>query len=489
MITKTPLIFKQSKAGCESFKVTDITVNKREISSVIPKHLLRNERPNLPEVTEFQVVRHYTNLSVKNHHVDRNFYPLGSCTMKYNPKINDSVALNPGYANVHPNQNEESVQGVLQVYYELERILCDLTGMSRVTLQPSAGSQGEFVGLLLMKQYHKKRKNKNKEYIIIPETAHGTNPASVIMAGYKVKQVKSNDKGMVDINHLKEIVDENVAGMMLTQPNTLGIFEKDISEIVALIQNHDGLMYMDGANLNAIVGIAKPALMGFDIMHINLHKTFSTPHGGGGPGAGPVAVNDKLKDYLPNSLVEYDKIKDIYHFNKNMKDSIGRVHTFNGNFGILVRALTYIKVLGRVGLKNVALYAVLNANYLKKILSDNYDIPLHEGTLHEFVISAVKQKNRGVKALDIGKRLLDYGFHAPTIYFPINIPESIMIEPTETESKETLEAFASAMIDIDNNIDKNGNFLKEAPYSTPVRRLNETLANRELDVRYKDDIQ
>ena len=489
MITETPLIFKQSKQGCASFKVTNSSVEKRDIRNVIPNHLLRSEEPNLPEVTEFQVVRHYTNLSVKNHHVDRNFYPLGSCTMKYNPKINDFVALNPGYANVHPNQNEVSVQGALQVYYELENVLCDLTGMSRVTLQPSAGSQGEFVGLMLMKQYHQKRKNKNKEYVIIPETAHGTNPASVIMAGYKVKQVKSNDKGMVDVSHLKEIVDENVAGMMLTQPNTLGIFERDISEIVKLIHNYDGLMYMDGANLNAIVGIAQPALMGFDIMHINLHKTFSTPHGGGGPGAGPVAVNDKLKDYLPISLVEYDEERDFYYFNKNMKDSIGRVHTFNGNFGILVRALTYIKVLGRVGLKNVALYAVLNANYLKKLLSEKYDIPLNEGTLHEFVISAVNQKNRGVKALDIGKRLLDYGFHAPTIYFPINIPESIMIEPTETESRETLEDFASAMIEIDENIDGNGDFLKNAPYSTPVRRLNETLANRELDVRYKDDIQ
>ena len=487
MINKTQLIFKQSKKELSPFNVVNKPAKQIEAKNIISNHLLRNNKVNLPEVSEPQVVRHYTNLSVKNHHVDKNFYPLGSCTMKYNPKINDSVALQSGFANVHPNQKDETIQGILKVYFELEKALCELTGMSRTTLQPSAGSQGELVGLLLMKKYHEKNKN-SKEFVIIPETAHGTNPASVIMAGYKVKQVKTNHRGRVDINHLKEIADEKVAGMMLTQPNTLGLFEDEISDIINIIHSYNGLMYMDGANLNAILGIAKPQLMGFDIMHINLHKTFSTPHGGGGPGSGPVAVNRKLEKFLPYPMPEYNNKNKKYYFNYDMQHSIGRVHTFNGNFGILVRALTYIKILGRDGLKNVAQLAVLNANYLKKILSDYYDIPLSDGTLHEFVISAVKQKEKGSRALDIGKILLDYGFHAPTIYFPVNIPESIMIEPTETESKETLDEFADAMIEINKNIETKSEYYLNAPYKTPVRRLDETLANRSLDIRYKNDL-
>jgi len=485
-MNETPLIFKSSNKGRVGYKITRCTTPSKQFKKYINPNLLRKAKPNLPEVTEFQVVRHYTNLSTKNYHIDKGFYPLGSCTMKYNPKINDSVAMQTGFANIHPRQSLNSVQGALELYKKLENLLCELTGFERVTLQPSAGSQGELVGLLIMKKYHDK-KNNSKEYIIIPETAHGTNPASVIMAGYKVKQVKSDENGMVDVNHLKEIVDDKVAGMMLTQPNTLGIFEKNIDKIVGLIHKYDGLMYMDGANLNAIVGIAKPSLMGFDIMHINLHKTFSTPHGGGGPGAGPVAVTSKLVNFLPYPLVDYNKKENKYYFNYNIKDSIGKVHSFYGNYGILVRAYTYINVLGKEGLKNIALFSVLNANYLKKLLSKKYIVPFSNGTLHEFVISAIKQKERGIKALDIGKNLLDYGFHAPTIYFPINIPESIMIEPTETETKETLEAFADAMCDIDSKIDTQPEHLKNAPYSTPVRRLNETLANRELDVRYSDE--
>ena len=486
MINKTNLIFRQSKEGVEPFNVVNKAAKFKDIKDVIPGHLLREYKPNLPEVSESQVVRHYTNLSIKNHHVDKNFYPLGSCTMKYNPKINDSVALQTGFANVHPNQVDSTTQGVIKVYYDLEKSLCDLTGMKRTTLQPSAGSQGELVGLLLMKKYHEKQ-NSNKQYVVIPETAHGTNPASVIMAGYKVKQVKSNSRGRVDIDHLREIVDENVAGMMLTQPNTLGLFEDEISEIISIIHSFDGLMYMDGANLNAIVGVAKPALMGFDIMHINLHKTFSTPHGGGGPGAGPVAVNEKLVNYLPSPMPDFDQKNNKYFFNYDMPDSIGRVHTYNGNFGILVRALTYITILGKDGLKRVAQLAVLNANYLKEILIEYYDVPNAEGSLHEFVISAVKQKEQGLKALDIGKSLLDYGFHAPTIYFPINIPESIMIEPTETESKQTLDSFAESMIDINNCIKSNLEYLKETPYNTPVRRLDETTANRNLNVNFYNE--
>ena len=482
MYKKTPLIFEDSKPGRKGYKIDEGTVEKTSLDKFINKNVLRKNLADLPEVTEFQVVRHFTNLSTKNHHVDKDFYPLGSCTMKYNPKINDSIALFDGFSMIHPNQTEDTVQGALEIYYNLEKQLCELTGMDKVTLQPSAGSQGEMVGLLLMRKYHEIKKNINKNIIIIPETAHGTNPASVIMTGYKVKQVKSDNRGRVDIKHLKELVDETVAGMMLTQPNTLGLFEDNIEKISKIIHDIDGLMYMDGANLNALVGIAKPSLMGFDIMHINLHKTFSTPHGGGGPGSGPVAVNSKISNFLPGPNVIFDNQK--YFIQKESKHTIGKIHSFFGNFGILVRAYVYILSLGNKGLRDVSKHAVLNANYLKFLLSKTYEIPFSEGSLHEFVISAVKQKKRGIKAIDIGKSLLDYGFHAPTVYFPINIPESMMIEPTETESKETLENFANALNDIDNIIDKDQEYLKNAPYETPVRRLDETKANRELDINY-----
>jgi len=485
MLTDTPVLFKQSKKNRKGFKLPSSNINDIPLEKYISKKYLRKNNPNLPELTEFQVVRHFTNLSVKNHHVDKDFYPLGSCTMKYNPKINDHIASFPGFSLVHPNQKEDTIQGALKIYYELERILSDITGFDKTTLQPSAGSQGEMVGLLLMQSYHRDKNINNKKYIIIPETAHGTNPASVIMSGYEVKQVKSNDKGRVDIDHLIEIVDEEVAGMMLTQPNTLGLFEDEIEEICKIIHNVDGLMYMDGANLNALVGIVKPASMGFDIMHINVHKTFSTPHGGGGPGAGPVAVNKKLSKFLPGPIIEY--INGKYSFNYINDRSIGRVHSFFGNYGIIVRAYVYIISLGKYGLKDIAENAVLNANYLKCLLSEKYHIPYPDGSLHEFVISASEQKKKGYKALVIAKNLLDYGFHSPTVYFPINIDEAIMIEPTETETKETLEAFANAMISIDEKIDIDDKRLNEAPIHTPVKKLDETKANRELNVRYIDD--
>ena len=483
----TPLIFTQSKKNREGFKLPKIKFDEIKLNNFIPKKYLRNNNPKLPELTEFQVVRHFTNISVKNHHVDKDFYPLGSCTMKYNPKINDYIASLPGFSLVHPNQPVESVQGALKLYYELEEMLSEITGFEAISLQPSAGSQGEMVGLLLMKAYHERKKTKNKNIIIIPETAHGTNPASVIMAGYKVKQVKSDERGRVDINHLNEIVDEQVAGMMLTQPNTLGLFEDSIEEIGSIIHNVDGLMYMDGANLNALVGIVRPNDMGFDIMHINLHKTFSTPHGGGGPGSGPIGVNKKLIDFLPFPRIKYNNDQKKYFFVKNI-DSIGRVHSFFGNFGILVRAYVYILSLGNIGLKSVSSNAVLNANYLKFLLKDHYDVPFSDGTLHEFVISALKQKKKGYKALVIAKKILDYGFHSPTVYFPINVEESIMIEPTETESKETIERFAETMIEINKLIELDDKSLLEAPFDTPVRKLNETKANRELNVRWEDEV-
>jgi len=455
------------------------------ISKIIDKSLLRKNLANLPEVSEPQVVRHFTNLSVKNHHVDKDFYPLGSCTMKYNPKINDAIAMMNEFSYIHPEQESNSIQGTLKVLYELGNFLCEITGMHQVTLQPSAGSQGELVGLLLMKKYHEYNKVKNKKNIIIPKTAHGTNPASVIMAGYLVKQVESDDKGRVSISHLKELVDNDTAGMMLTQPNTLGLFENNIEEICKIIHSVDGLMYMDGANLNAMVGMINPGKMGFDITHINLHKTFSTPHGGGGPGAGPVAVNKKLAKFLPSPIISYN---DNNYALQELKNSIGKVHSFNGNYGVLIRAYVYILSLGKEGLRDISRIAVLNANYLKHLLMKNYNVPYSNGTMHEFVISALDQKKRGLKALDIAKNLLDYGFHPPTVYFPTNVPEAIMIEPTETETKETLDEFAEKMNYLSDNIENKLDYFHDAPYLTPVKRLNETKANRELDVKWKHEI-
>ncbi|MBT6871357.1 MAG: aminomethyl-transferring glycine dehydrogenase subunit GcvPB [Candidatus Marinimicrobia bacterium] len=481
MSKSASIIFDKSVKGRMGVKLPASQVPSVELSKNISSALLREIPAELPEITEPEVVRHFVNLSTKNHHVDKDFYPLGSCTMKYNPKINDVIASMPGFAGLHPDQPEETTQGALQLMYELEQMMKKITGMSRVTLQPSAGSQGEFVGILMMKKYHEKN-GENRKYIIIPETAHGTNPASVILGGFKTRQVKSDSRGRVDIEDLKSKVDAEVAGMMLTQPNTLGLFEDNIEEISSIIHSVDGLMYMDGANLNALVGLVRSADMGFDITHINLHKTFSTPHGGGGPGAGPIGVVGKLVPFLPVPMI--DKVDNEYTLNFGTDDSIGRIHTFFGNFGILVRAWVYIRSLGEEGLKEMTKMAILNANYLKVRLQDKYEVPFSEGTMHEFVASGLKQKERGIKVLDIAKSLLDYGYHAPTIYFPINIPEAMMMEPTESETKETLDSFADAMLEIDDRISTDPESLKEAPITTPVRRLDETKANREPNLRW-----
>ena len=481
MSKSASIIFDKSVKGRMGVKLPASQVPSLELSENINTALLREIPAELPEITEPEVVRHFVNLSTKNHHVDKDFYPLGSCTMKYNPKINDVIASMPGFAGLHPDQPEETTQGALQLMYELEQMMKKITGMSRVTLQPSAGSQGEFVGILMMKKYHEKN-GENRKYIIIPETAHGTNPASVILGGFKTRQVKSDNRGRVDIEDLKSLVDADVAGMMLTQPNTLGLFEDNIEEISSVIHGVGGLMYMDGANLNALVGLARSADMGFDITHINLHKTFSTPHGGGGPGAGPIGVVDKLVPFLPVPMI--DKVDDGYTLNFGTDNSIGRIHTFFGNFGILVRAYVYIRMLGEEGLRDMTKMAILNANYLKARLQDKYEIPFSEGTMHEFVASGIKQKERGIKVLDIAKSLLDYGYHAPTIYFPINIPEAMMIEPTESETKATLDSFADALLEIDERISTDPNSLKDAPITTPVRRLDETKANREPNLRW-----
>ena len=485
MISKTPLIIKKSRKGSDYTDTPKTDVPQKSLQSSINKSLLRDKPIILPEISEPEVVRHYVKLSTKNHHVDKDFYPLGSCTMKYNPKINDKVASDPTFADIHPDQHAKTVQGHLELQYKLEKMLNDITGMHSTTLQPSAGSQGEFVGLLIMQKYHKK--NPKKKYIIIPESAHGTNPASVILAGFEVIQIGTNQSGCVDIDDLKSKINDQVAGMMLTQPNTLGIFEKDIKLISKMIHDVDGLLYMDGANLNAMLGLCRPADMGFDIVHMNVHKTFSTPHGGGGPGAGPIGVVKKLAKYLPYPVIT--EHSDTFNLNySHKKTSIGKIHSFFGNTGVLVRAYCYIKSLGSSGLVDVSLNAIINANYIKHRLKESYIIPFAHGTMHEFVISAKKQKESGLKALDIAKIVLDYGFHAPTIYFPINIPESIMIEPTETESKKTLDSFINLMLDIDEKIELDLENLLDSPKNTPVRRLNETKANRELNLNWRNEL-
>ena len=485
MISKTPLIIQKSRNNANYADTPKHDVPDLALEDFIDKKIIRNKMANLPEVSEPEVVRHYIKLSLKNHHVDKDFYPLGSCTMKYNPKINDKIASDSYFTNIHPDQHVSSIQGHLELQYKLEEMLNSITGMKQTTLQPSAGSQGEFVGLLIMQKYHQNKKN--KKYIIIPESAHGTNPASVILAGFQVIEVKTNNRGCVDIEDLRKKVNDEVAGMMLTQPNTLGIFERDIKEISSIIHSVDGLIYMDGANLNAMLGLCRPADMGFDIVHMNLHKTFSTPHGGGGPGSGPIGVVKKLVKYLPTPIIKNEKGSYLLDYS-TLEDSVGRVHSFYGNTGVLVRAYCYIKTLGSQGLKEVSQNAIVNANYIKEKLKESYLIPFQKGTMHEFVISAKNQKDRGLKALDIAKIILDYGFHAPTIYFPINIPESIMIEPTETESKETLDIFIKLMLDIDKKIELEIEDLLEAPLNTPVRRLNETKANRELNLNWKNEI-
>ena len=476
------VIFEKSVKGRMGVALPKSDVPEISLADSISPELLRKSPAKLPEVSEPQVVRHYVNLSIKNHHVDKDFYPLGSCTMKYNPKINDALASLSGFANIHPHQPVENVQGALHIMFELEQMLLKITGMSEATLQPSAGSQGEFAGILIMKKYHEKNGEKRK-YIIIPETAHGTNPASVSLGGFTPREVESDNRGRVDLEDLKSKLDHEVAGMMLTQPNTLGLFEDQIEEISEAVHNVGALMYMDGANMNAVVGLCKPADMGFDIIHINLHKTFSTPHGGGGPGSGPIAVVEKLAPFLPiPKLIKDENGK--YNWTSDIPDSIGRLHTFFGNFGILVRAYVYIRMLGDDGLKSMTRNAIINANYLKNKLKDAYNIPFTEGTLHEFVASGVNQKAKGVKALDIAKALLDYGFHAPTIYFPNNVPEAMMIEPTESETKATLDRFVEVMLEINDNINVNPDLIREAPITTPVTRLDETKANRELDLRW-----
>ena len=478
-------IFEKHSQGRKGFTLpkNDVEVS---LGECIPKKFHRKKDINFPEVSELDVMRHFLELSHMNHCIEKGFYPLGSCTMKYNPKINETLVRNNGFMNLHPFQGEDTVQGALDILYELQNDLAEIAGFANVTLQPVAGAHGEFTGLKIIRAYHKLNGNTHKKKIIFPDSAHGTNPASVILTGYEVVEIKSNDKGRVDIDDLKAHVDDETAGFMLTNPNTLGLFETQIEEIAEIIHGVDGLMYMDGANFNAIMGIMKPGEIGFDIMHFNLHKTFATPHGGGGPGSGPIGVRDDLVKFLPVPMIT--KKDNKFFLDHSFKEtSIGKVQSFFGNFAVNVRAYIYLKMLGSKGLKRVAENAVINSNYIMKKLEDYYYIPYKDiYCMHEFIASGKWQKEKyGINTLDIAKRILDKGFHAPTIYFPLIVPEAMMIEPTETESKETLDEFITAMIEIAKECEENPDVLKNAPLNTPVRRVDDTLAVRQLNVKFE----
>jgi glycine dehydrogenase subunit 2 len=438
----------------------------------------------LPEVSEVDVIRHFTKLSMRSIGVDTAFYPLGSCTMKYNPKVNEDLASLPGFASVHPLQPADDAQGTLRLMYELEQFLVEIGGMDAASLQPAAGAQGEMTGLMLIRAFHVANGDLSRKKILVPDSSHGTNPASAALTGFEVVEVKSNDRGGVDLEDLKRLTDETVAGLMLTNPNTLGLFDENVEEIVEIVHNAGGLAYYDGANMNAILGICRPGDMGFDVMHFNLHKTFSTPHGGGGPGSGPVAVKKHLSRFLPKPMIRKGN-DGRYYLDDDCPDSIGKVRSFYGNVGVCIKAYCYIRQMGADGLAEVSKNAVLNANYLLSRLKGTYDLPYDRPCMHEFVLSAANLKGSGVKARDIAKRLLDYGVHPPTVYFPLIVHEALMVEPTETESIETLDAFADAMIAIARECETDKEKVLGAPHETVVGRLDEVLAARKPDLRWK----
>lgn len=470
------LIFERSVPGRKAFSLPPCDVPEVDLTLLIPEEDYRGGAPRLPEVSEVDVVRHYTRLSKRNHGVDSGFYPLGSCTMKYNPKINEDAARLDGFAKVHPYQPEDSIQGCLELMYKTDLMLSEITGMERVSLQPAAGAHGEMAGLMIIKAYHRQRGEMKRTKMLIPDSAHGTNPASAAVAGFEVVQVKSDQRGGVDLAALEALLNDEVAGLMLTNPNTLGLFDENIKTISEMVHRAGGLLYYDGANANAILGISRPGDMGFDVVHLNLHKTFSTPHGGGGPGAGPVGVRKDLVPFLPSPMVE---LRDgHYILEENRPLSIGRIKSFYGNFGVVVRAYTYIMTMGPEGLLQVSQNAVLNANYIMSKLKGHYLVPYDRICMHEVVLSGQKQKDMGVSTLDIAKRLLDFGVHPPTIYFPMIVKEAMMIEPTETESKETLDDFISAMLEIAREVVEEPDTLRNAPHTTVLSRLDEAKAAR-----------
>jgi glycine dehydrogenase subunit 2 len=490
-----PLIFELSKPGRRGvrFPAPDVP------ETPLPQELMR-ERLDWPEVSEIDVIRHFTRLSQKNHAIDIGIYPLGSCTMKYNPKINEAVARLPGFANIHPYQDERTVQGALRLMWELQAMLGEISGFAEVALQPVAGAQGELTGCLVIRAWHEANGDTGRTTILVPDSAHGTNPATAVMAGFQVVTIPSDARGNCDLDALRAAVGPDTAGLMITNPNTLGLWDEHIEEIVAAVHEAGGLVYNDGANFNAILGIARPGDLGIDIMHFNLHKTFSTPHGGGGPGSGPVGVRADLAKYLPGPRVR--RVEGGRRKAEGGRDdesaasfelfqpeaSVGRVHAFHGNFGMFVRAYTYIRMHGAEGLRQVSEDAVLNANYLRAGLREHYDLPFADRTcMHETVFSATRQKAQGVRALDVAKRILDFGIHPPTVYFPLVVPEALMIEPTETESKESLDHFIAVMRQIAEEAAETPEVVQNAPHTTEYKRLDEVGANRTLNLRWRPE--
>lgn len=479
-----PLVFELSHEGRIGHSLPALDVPEIDLSAVLPESFIREEAAELPELSELDIMRHYTALSRRNHGVDSGFYPLGSCTMKYNPKMNETAARLAGFANIHPLQDEETVQGALALMYDLQEHLIEITGMDEVTLQPAAGAHGEWTALMMIRAFHEANGDTQRTKVLVPDSAHGTNPASATVAGFDAVTVASDENGLVDLEDLRAKVGDDTAALMLTNPNTLGLFEEHILEIAEIVHGVGGKVYYDGANLNAVMSKARPGDMGFDCVHLNLHKTFTGPHGGGGPGSGPVGVKADLIPFLPKPVLVKTE-EGTFHFDYDRPQTIGRVKPYYGNFGINVRAYTYIRTMGPDGLKAVTENAVINANYMMRRLQPYYELPYDRHCKHEFVLSGSRQKKLGVRTLDIAKRLLDFGYHPPTTYFPLNVEEGLMIEPTETESKETLDAFCDAMIQIAKEAEENPEIVQEAPHTTVIKRLDETLAARKPVLRYE----
>lgn len=480
-----PLMFEKSRVGRKAYSFAGNDCPGTEPANVLPESLIRKSL-HFPEMSESDIVRHFVRLSQLNYSVDTGLYPLGSCTMKYNPKVNELVARFPGFTNSHPLQDEEDVQGNLQILWHLERMLSEITGLASVTLQPAAGAHGELTGMLIIRAYHENRSDRKRMTVLVPDSAHGTNPATSALCGYSVIVLPSNDRGLIDLKILDEKMDDSVAGIMLTNPNTLGLFEEDIERAASLIHERGGLVYCDGANMNALLGVARPGDMGVDVLHLNLHKTFSTPHGGGGPGSGPVAVREDLTKYLPVPRVVKQE-DGIFSFDYGGEKSIGKVSSFFGNFGVIVRAYAYILRLGAQGVRDVAERAVLNANFLKEKLKPDFALEFDRLCKHEAIFNDTIQQKNHVSTLDIAKRLIDYGFHPPTIYFPLIVKGALMIEPTETESPETIEHFVEVLKTIAREAEENPELLHQAPHCAPLRRLDEVQAARKPIVRFHYD--
>ena len=480
------LIYEKSSPGRTASTIPDAGVPNKKLEDLLPSKFIRKELAQLPEVSELEAVRHFVRLSHLNHCIDTGFYPLGSCTMKYNPKVNDAMAGLEGFRDIHPHQPTEQVQGALELIWNLEQIISEIVGLPAVTFQPAAGAHGELTGLLLIRAYFEAKGDTARKKVIVPDTAHGTNPATAAMAGFDVVEIGSNSRGLVDTDALKEALGPDVAAIMLTNPNTLGLFEEEIKTVQKMVHDAGGLIYYDGANLNAIMGLVRPGDMGFDVCHLNLHKTFSTPHGGGGPGGCAVAARKDLVPFFPKPLIVKTSDEPLrFDLDWDRPESIGKIKGFFGNFGILVRAYTYILANGREGLCQVSRDAILNANYLKERLKVMFDLPYTQSCMHEFVLSGTRQKARGVSTAHIAKRMLDFGVHAPTVYFPLVVPEAMMIEPTETESKETLEEFVEIMTKIDIETQENPDVVKNAPHTTPVLKLDEAQAARKPNLRWQ----